>query len=78
MGSRVSRPRAVKAGDWDFLISRLEEYRDRDCDHDDIGFEANEAAQTITEQCIKLFLSDTETSSSRPPHWTGSEPRCGS
>lgn len=60
-------PRGIKAEDWDSFLSDLEEYRDRDRDQDVIGFEANEAAQSITERCIELFLPNTGSQSSGEP-----------
>lgn len=56
---KVSRPRGVDAIEWRSLLDDLEEYRDRD--PDDPYYEANEAAQSITERCIRLLLPDTAT-----------------
>jgi hypothetical protein len=60
--AEVRRPRGVKADDWEALLMDLEAYRDRD--PDDPYNEANEAAQDITEKCIRLFLPNTGSSAS--------------
>lgn len=56
MSKHVRRPAGVSPDDWESLLIDLAEYRDRDRDNDVIGFEANEAAQDITERCIRMFL----------------------
>lgn len=54
----MSRPRGVPAEEWSDLLMDLEDYRSRD--PDDPYYEANEAAQTIAERCVRLFLPDEE------------------
>lgn len=54
MTAGAGRPRGVSKFDWEVLLMDLEEYRDRD--PEDPYNEASEAAQTIAEKCVQLFL----------------------